>query len=93
MVYGDSNDKHSLCYYHNFDKFYAFLYVNPMDDYTFSAEVSFKLKNYSLILSDNDTEDTWNIELEPNQEILKFMKKVKSNKNSSWKNSATFKFI
>ena len=92
-VYGDPEKQHGLCYYYNFDKFYTFVFVNPNNDCTFCAKVKFKLDNYSLIQSEDDTVDTWNIELKPKEKTLKLMKKMSAKKNSSWNNSTSFKFI
>ena len=93
MIYGKLAKKYAIWYYYNFNSFYAFVFSNPMSDYTFCAKIKFTLENYSLDLSKEDSEDTWNIKLSPNQTLVKTIKLLNPDLKGSWSNSTSKQFV
>ena len=91
-VYGNPNNKHGLCHHYSFDDFTAFVFSNPMNDHIFCADVSFKLDNFSLELSEEDTKNAWHITVQPNQKILKLMKRIDNQKGTCRSSSTSYRF-
>ena len=92
MKLSDKEKIKIISYCYSFDDFSTFVFYNPKTNYNCSAEVFFILQNYRLELSDADSENTWNIELKPNQKLLKKMYKINIKKKASYKFEITPRF-